>query len=399
MGLRMINARAESVLGKGAFAKAALSRRCIVPAEGWYEWQSPRPPSTPRASRASSRSSSTAPTAPCRLRRSLRVLARPRAARRRPRRVAHDLHDHHDGGRPRHGPHPRPPAARARARAVGALARPRREGPCGRAWAPRLRPARPVRGAPDRPRRRRDPNNGPDLLEPAPVGARRGRRPHDRRGDRGMSAVVAWTRWSARSRPRRAPTGPRMPPSSLPRHRRARARGRGRAARLDLTVAREVLLDPGWPSSSSSSRGSSPVAGSPAARRPRCGVGAVVSALMSGRGRLPSPLVVGGRSAGARVACRTAAELGAHAGLLLSFPLHPPGQNRPTSCVTRSWRSRPIPLDGAGDQRSVRHPGGAGALFPEWAELLEVEGAHCFPKGARPALVAALTRIAGMLPG
>jgi putative SOS response-associated peptidase YedK len=39
MGLRMSNARAESVLGKGAFGKAALSRRCIVPADGWYEWQ------------------------------------------------------------------------------------------------------------------------------------------------------------------------------------------------------------------------------------------------------------------------------------------------------------------------------------------------------------------------
>jgi putative SOS response-associated peptidase YedK len=38
-GPRMINARAESVLGKGAFAKAALARRCIVPADGWYEWQ------------------------------------------------------------------------------------------------------------------------------------------------------------------------------------------------------------------------------------------------------------------------------------------------------------------------------------------------------------------------
>ena len=39
VGLRMVNARAESVLGKGAFAKAAISRRCIVPADGWYEWQ------------------------------------------------------------------------------------------------------------------------------------------------------------------------------------------------------------------------------------------------------------------------------------------------------------------------------------------------------------------------
>lgn len=38
------------------------------------------------------------------------------------------------------------------------------------------------------------------------------------------------------------------------------------------------------------------------------------------------PVVSGGRSAGARVACRTAAELGARAVLALSFPLHPPGK-------------------------------------------------------------------------
>ncbi|WP_221348111.1 alpha/beta hydrolase family protein [Streptomyces beigongshangae] len=38
------------------------------------------------------------------------------------------------------------------------------------------------------------------------------------------------------------------------------------------------------------------------------------------------PVVAGGRSAGARVACRTAAELGAHAVLALGFPLHPPGR-------------------------------------------------------------------------
>ncbi|MCF3965014.1 alpha/beta hydrolase family protein, partial [Streptomyces fuscigenes] len=38
------------------------------------------------------------------------------------------------------------------------------------------------------------------------------------------------------------------------------------------------------------------------------------------------PVVAGGRSAGARVACRTGAELGAHAVLALSFPLHPPGR-------------------------------------------------------------------------
>ena len=39
VGMRMINARAESVLEKGSFAKAAATRRCLVPAAGWYEWQ------------------------------------------------------------------------------------------------------------------------------------------------------------------------------------------------------------------------------------------------------------------------------------------------------------------------------------------------------------------------
>ncbi|XVU24610.1 alpha/beta family hydrolase [Actinoplanes sp. CA-054009] len=40
----------------------------------------------------------------------------------------------------------------------------------------------------------------------------------------------------------------------------------------------------------------------------------------------PIPLIVGGRSSGARVACRTATELGAAAVLCLAFPLHPPGK-------------------------------------------------------------------------
>jgi predicted alpha/beta-hydrolase family hydrolase len=41
---------------------------------------------------------------------------------------------------------------------------------------------------------------------------------------------------------------------------------------------------------------------------------------------LPGPLVLGGRSAGARVACRTAAAQGATGVLALAFPLHPPGK-------------------------------------------------------------------------
>jgi predicted alpha/beta-hydrolase family hydrolase len=43
--------------------------------------------------------------------------------------------------------------------------------------------------------------------------------------------------------------------------------------------------------------------------------------------RVPDlPLIFGGRSSGARVACRTAPVLGAAGVLALAFPLHPPGK-------------------------------------------------------------------------
>ena len=56
---------------------------------------------------------------------------------------------------------------------------------------------------------------------------------------------------------------------------------------------------------------------------------AVVEAL--GAGELGGlPLIAGGRSAGARVACRTAARSGAIAVLCLAFPEHPPGKPEKT---------------------------------------------------------------------
>jgi predicted alpha/beta-hydrolase family hydrolase len=42
------------------------------------------------------------------------------------------------------------------------------------------------------------------------------------------------------------------------------------------------------------------------------------------------PLVTGGRSSGARVACRTAAQTEAAAVLCLAFPVHPPGRPEKT---------------------------------------------------------------------
>ncbi|MER7484816.1 alpha/beta family hydrolase [Streptomyces sp. NPDC126497] len=93
------------------------------------------------------------------------------------------------------------------------------------------------------------------------------------------------------------------------------------------------------------------------------------------------PVISGGRSAGARVACRTAAELGAHAVLALSFPLHPPG---------RPEKSRAGELLGTGVPTLVvqggNDPFGRPGEFPEGSfDLVEVDhGDHGFavPKRA-----------------
>ncbi|WP_405660919.1 alpha/beta family hydrolase [Streptomyces sp. RK9] len=94
------------------------------------------------------------------------------------------------------------------------------------------------------------------------------------------------------------------------------------------------------------------------------------------------PVIAGGRSAGARVACRTAGELGAAAVLALSFPLHPPGKPE---------KSRADELLGAGVPTLVvqggNDPFGKPAEFPAGGayELVEIPfGDHSFavPKKA-----------------
>jgi predicted alpha/beta-hydrolase family hydrolase len=54
------------------------------------------------------------------------------------------------------------------------------------------------------------------------------------------------------------------------------------------------------------------------------------------------PLIVGGRSSGARVACRTAAVTGATGVLCLAFPLHPPG--KPSSSRLPELEAVTVPI-------------------------------------------------------
>jgi predicted alpha/beta-hydrolase family hydrolase len=84
------------------------------------------------------------------------------------------------------------------------------------------------------------------------------------------------------------------------------------------------------------------------------------------------PLVTGGRSSGARVACRTAAGTGSVAVLCLAFPLHPPGRPEksrlaeldavgvPTLVV--QGESDPFGLPPDGPDRTVVHVPGTHSL-------------------------------------
>jgi predicted alpha/beta-hydrolase family hydrolase len=124
------------------------------------------------------------------------------------------------------------------------------------------------------------------------------------------------------------------------------------------------------------------VAGKKVASRPQVLDEATVACVNAIRVR--TPLVLGGRSAGARVACRLARGLGAVGCLALSFPLHPPG--RPES-------SRLPELLGAGVPTLVvqgeRDAFGGPEQFPASVELTVIPDAdHGFAVPKRAVLSA-----------
>jgi predicted alpha/beta-hydrolase family hydrolase len=98
--------------------------------------------------------------------------------------------------------------------------------------------------------------------------------------------------------------------------------------------------------------------------------------------RMRTPLIVGGRSAGARSACRIARTVGAKGVLALSFPLHPPG--RPESSRLPELMGSRVPVlvvQGEND------PFGTPAEFPPSTDLAVVPGADHGMKVAKSAAI------------
>ncbi|MBO3736468.1 alpha/beta hydrolase family protein [Actinoplanes flavus] len=71
------------------------------------------------------------------------------------------------------------------------------------------------------------------------------------------------------------------------------------------------------------------------------------------------PLIVGGRSSGARVACRTATTLGAAGVLALAFPLHPPGKPEKSRAGELPADLPALVINGDRDPFGVPEPAGA----------------------------------------
>ena len=110
------------------------------------------------------------------------------------------------------------------------------------------------------------------------------------------------------------------------------------------------------------------VAGKRIAPRPEVLDACLVAA--SDKLRVRTPLVVGGRSAGARSAARTAKQLGAAGVLALAFPLHPPG--KPERSRLAELEAVEVPLLVV---QGERDPFGTPEEFPADHDLTVVPGA------------------------
>lgn len=99
------------------------------------------------------------------------------------------------------------------------------------------------------------------------------------------------------------------------------------------------------------------------------------------RGRSKTPLVTGGRSMGARVACRTAASTGAAGVVCLAFPLRPPGRpDAPSRADELSAVTAPVLV-----VQGERDPFGGPADLPAGPTVVSVADDHSLRRSAAAA--------------
>jgi uncharacterized protein len=118
----------------------------------------------------------------------------------------------------------------------------------------------------------------------------------------------------------------------------------------------------------------------------------VVTKVRSGRGLGVLPVVFGGRSSGARVACRTATAGHAAGVLALAFPLHPPGHPERSRVDELAGPSVPV-LVVQGDRDPFGMPPAA-----DGRRIVVVPGDHSLRSAAEPirlAVAAFLTSLVG----
>jgi len=163
----------------------------------------------------------------------------------------------------------------------------------------------------------------------------------------------------------------------------------GGVGALDLTAAAEAAREAGFTVAlvEQPYRVAGKRAPAPAGRLDEAWI-AVVGEL---RGRFAgdAPLVCGGRSLGARVACRTAAELDAAAVLCLAFPVHPPGKPEKSRLdELDSVRVPTLVVQGESDPFGMPPPGAN-------REVVKVAGNH----GLKADLDAVRAAVSEWLPG
>ncbi|MGZ4547394.1 MAG: alpha/beta hydrolase family protein [Blastococcus sp.] len=117
-------------------------------------------------------------------------------------------------------------------------------------------------------------------------------------------------------------------------------------------------------------------------------------------GLLTGPLVLGGRSAGARVACRSAGEQGAAGVLALAFPLHPPG--RPEKSRADEITGVPVPVvvvQGERDTMGTPEEIAAALAGLPGASVYAVPGDHGLRKNVDVVAAAAVTWLVELVGG